>query len=170
MTFPSEERATAEQVLTSRIAHTLRVLRAGRKSCVKSLVAGGAFWARRLQRHPDMSNLEVRAHLLQRRRALLQRYREELERVEEELASRDIETVERATEEWDAGVLSRLGDVDMRSIVALTEAIARVDAGTYGHCVQCDQPIGPARLRALPEATTCISCASAAELPFARTA
>ena len=56
----------------------------------------------------------IRARLLQRRRDLLQRYRAELERVEEELASRDVEVVERASEEWDATILSKLGDTDMR--------------------------------------------------------
>lgn len=90
--------------------------------------------------------------------------------MEEELAARDIETVERATEEWDAGVLSRLGDTDLRAIVAVTEAIARVDAGTYGRCTSCDEPIGEKRLDAVPETATCISCASAAELPFVRSA
>jgi len=113
---------------------------------------------------------QVRARLVQRRRELLQRYRAELERVEEELAARDIETVERATEEWDATVLSRLGDTDMRSIVAVSEAIARLDQGTYGRCVYCEEPIGEARLEALPEAPTCIQCATRAEHPFARTA
>jgi DnaK suppressor protein len=112
----------------------------------------------------------MRTKLLQHRRSLLQRYRAELERVEEELAARDIETVERATEEWDATVLSRLGDSDLRDIVAVTEAIARIDAGTYGTCTSCDGTIGRARLEARPEAATCIACASAAEQPFARTA
>ncbi len=112
----------------------------------------------------------IRARLLQRRRDLLQRYRAELERVEEELASRDIEVVERSTEEWDATVLSKLGDTDMRSIVAVTEAIKRLDAGAYGACLVCGESISKARLDALPEATTCIDCAKRAEHPIARTA
>ena len=113
---------------------------------------------------------QVRARLLQHRRTLLQRYREELERVEEELAARDIENVERATEEWDAQVLSKLGDTDMRAIVAIGEAIARLDAGTYGRCLHCEEMIAVARLEALPEATTCIACATRAEHPIARIA
>lgn len=101
---------------------------------------------------------------------LLQRYREELERVEEELASRDIETVERANEEWDATVLSTLGDLDMRSIVAISEAITRLDVGAYGRCLHCEDAISTARLEVLPEATTCISCATREEQPIARIA
>lgn len=67
----------------------------------------------------------IRTCLVQRRRLLLNRYRSELERVEEELAARDIESVERATEEWDARVLSSLGDADIRSIVAVTSRSLR---------------------------------------------
>jgi DnaK suppressor protein len=40
----------------------------------------------------------------------------------------------------------------------LVQAIERVEAGTYGACVECGNPIGVARLRAIPEATTCVSC------------
>ncbi len=117
-----------------------------------------------------MTNFEARARLIQRRRALLQRYREELERVEEELAARDSELVERSAEEWDAQVLGRLGDVDMRSLVAVTEAIARVDNGTYGQCTICSDAIGGARLEALPEAPHCIECATSREPLLSRIA
>ena len=39
-------------------------------------------------------------------------------------------------------------------------AIRRIDSGSYGLCEQCRQPIAPARLEALPEATRCVGCAS----------
>ena len=35
-------------------------------------------------------------------------------------------------------------------------AAARV--GSYGMCEECGEPIAPARLRALPEVTTCVRC------------
>jgi DnaK suppressor protein len=38
-------------------------------------------------------------------------------------------------------------------------ALRRLDAGTYGICGQCGQPIAPERLAARPTATTCIGCA-----------
>jgi len=41
----------------------------------------------------------------------------------------------------------------------LRTALARIDAGTYGTCVRCHEPIAPARLEAMPEITTCIDCA-----------
>jgi DnaK suppressor protein len=41
----------------------------------------------------------------------------------------------------------------------VNEAIARLDAGRYGQCESCGQPIGAERLAARPTATTCIECA-----------
>ncbi len=38
------------------------------------------------------------------------------------------------------------------------EALVRIDAGTWGRCLQCGGAIGRDRLRALPDAKHCISC------------
>jgi len=40
------------------------------------------------------------------------------------------------------------------------DALAKLDAGTYGDCESCGQPIAPARLEAMPAARLCITCAS----------
>ena len=45
-------------------------------------------------------------------------------------------------------------------LTAISAALRRVDAGTYGRCVTCGQPIAPARLEARPYAEECIGCAS----------
>ena len=42
----------------------------------------------------------------------------------------------------------------------IAEALERLDAGTYGLCVRCGEPIAAARLEARPYAPTCIACAS----------
>ena len=43
-------------------------------------------------------------------------------------------------------------------------ALERVEAGTYGLCGRCHSPINVERLRALPYAALCVSCASLAEI------
>lgn len=116
------------------------------------------------------TNEAIRKRLLSRRRQLMARYRGELQRIEEELATRQSEDVERSAEQWDAEVLSRLGDADLRSILAVMDALARLDAGTYGRCLLCAQPIGVARLAALPETVVCIDCAAEAAPPIAKSA
>jgi DnaK suppressor protein len=37
-------------------------------------------------------------------------------------------------------------------------ALGRIDAGTYGVCESCGEPIGKARLLAFPQATLCVAC------------
>ena len=38
------------------------------------------------------------------------------------------------------------------------DALRRLDAGTFGACVRCGQPIAPERLEAIPWAAHCIEC------------
>jgi len=40
----------------------------------------------------------------------------------------------------------------------IEDALRRIDAGTYGDCAQCGQPIQKARLDALPASTLCMDC------------
>jgi DnaK suppressor protein len=51
----------------------------------------------------------------------------------------------------------------------LSEALERIDDGTYGICRQCGQPIAAKRLAALPWAAFCVVCQEAtAEGPHIR--
>jgi RNA polymerase-binding transcription factor DksA len=49
-----------------------------------------------------------------------------------------------------AGARQRLAELDA--------ALARWDAGTYGRCVGCGQPIPPQRLAVRPAADRCVAC------------
>jgi DnaK suppressor protein len=51
-----------------------------------------------------------------------------------------------------ASLRETLGDVE--------RALAKLDAGTFGVCEGCGQPIGAARLEAKPAARFCMGCAS----------
>jgi RNA polymerase-binding transcription factor DksA len=50
-----------------------------------------------------------------------------------------------------ARVQDRLGDIDA--------ALERLRHGHYGRCERCGNPIGDARLEALPAAPLCVTCA-----------
>ncbi len=104
----------------------------------------------------------IRQRLLRRRRQLLARYHDELARADE-VNIPESETIDRASDQWEARLLSRLGEVDARAVEAVTEALRRLDRGDYGACAYCDARIGQARLDVLPEAATCIECAETAE-------
>lgn len=43
----------------------------------------------------------------------------------------------------------------------VSEALKRMDDGTYGLCLQCDRPIASKRLAALPWAAFCVDCQEA---------
>jgi DnaK suppressor protein len=43
-------------------------------------------------------------------------------------------------------------------LALVDEALARLDAGTFGRCVRCGNPIPRDRLEALPWAARCIDC------------
>lgn len=47
-----------------------------------------------------------------------------------------------------------------RERLRLTAALARLDDGSFGYCIDCGEPIAPARLALDPGVPTCISCAS----------
>ena len=45
-----------------------------------------------------------------------------------------------------------------RHLDQVNEALARIEAGTYGMCANCGKPINPARLEARPSSLLCIDC------------
>ena len=60
-----------------------------------------------------------------------------------------------------------LDDEAVRELNQVNEALARLERGEYGLCESCGNPIGEARLEALPYATLCIDCAEQSEAPAA---
>ncbi|HZR13952.1 MAG TPA: TraR/DksA C4-type zinc finger protein [Acidimicrobiia bacterium] len=63
-------------------------------------------------------------------------------------------------------VTAERGEVDalagqlLETLREIDNALAKFDAGTYGRCESCGQPIAEARLEAMPAARLCIVCAS----------
>jgi DnaK suppressor protein len=65
-----------------------------------------------------------------------------------------------AISDLDPGVQLRSLQAARRTLQEIDEAIARLDAGTYGLCAGCMQRIPAERLDALPYVTLCVRCAS----------
>jgi DnaK suppressor protein len=72
--------------------------------------------------------------------------------------SADQHLADTATETVDREIDYTLEEHDGRLLQAIDEALARVDGGTYGVCVNCGAQIPPERLEAMPWATLCIEC------------
>jgi DnaK suppressor protein len=71
---------------------------------------------------------------------------------------------DRATVESDRSWSLRLRDRDRKLATKIRDALERLDAGTFGLCEACGEPIGSARLRARPVTSLCIDCKTDAEL------
>ena len=67
---------------------------------------------------------------------------------------------ERATDLEDHDALEGIKNSEIQEIHQIQRALKRITEGTYGVCVQCGADIDPKRLKALPIATRCISCAA----------
>jgi len=53
-----------------------------------------------------------------------------------------------------------LRDRATHQLALVEDALARLEAGTFGTCLRCGRPIADARLEALPWAAHCIACQS----------
>jgi len=61
-----------------------------------------------------------------------------------------------ANESREVGLATR--ELVMERVNRLSAALDRMNEGEYGICVECDEPISPARLQAMPEVQTCVRC------------
>ncbi len=56
--------------------------------------------------------------------------------------------------------LEALEKTEVQEIHRIEAALQRIAEGSYGTCVECGAEIDPKRLKALPTASKCISCAA----------
>ncbi len=61
-----------------------------------------------------------------------------------------------ASERREIGCATR--ELLVRRVNGLSAALARLNEGEYGTCVECGEAISPARLHAVPEVQTCVRC------------
>ena len=72
--------------------------------------------------------------------------------------SADQHMADTATETVEREIGNTLELHDERLLVAIDAALGRIEAGTYGKCVNCGAQIPEERLEAMPWATLCIDC------------
>lgn len=63
------------------------------------------------------------------------------------------------TDTYEQEVATDLLGTERDNLVAVREALDRIEQGTYGRCKNCDREIPKQRLDAVPYATLCIDCA-----------
>jgi RNA polymerase-binding transcription factor DksA len=98
------------------------------------------------------------------RKAVLERRLTELgarlEAIDDELLShQDPDWEELAVAREGDEVLEATGSAGLTEIAMIRSALARISDGSYGTCRRCGDPIGEARLDAVPWTPFCRSCA-----------
>ncbi len=68
--------------------------------------------------------------------------------------------IDHGTRSWLVSRQRALPESDVCALAEVVGAIERIDAGTYGRCTGCGAMIAPLRLRVLPAAALCVSCAA----------
>ena len=58
-----------------------------------------------------------------------------------------------------------LNERETAELDVIAQALARLDAGSFGACTDCGTPIAAERLRATPQAARCMACQEKAEQP-----
>ena len=101
----------------------------------------------------------------------LKRYRDILEKKRDEIlaaapartpatepGSKSGDWIDQSSQESDLHVRLALKQTDSKLLRAIEEAVHRIDQGTYGVCMDCENNIAPARLEAVPWTRVCIDC------------
>ena len=58
-------------------------------------------------------------------------------------------------EEW---IFLNRNTIDIKLLREISDALLRIDQDTYGICLECEEPISPKRLDAVPWARYCVTC------------
>ncbi len=84
----------------------------------------------------------------------LRSIREDLPGHQDEVRDAEEQSVTDFVQEMDFALV----EMKAQTLIRIDQALQRVDDGTYGTCVECDQEIAEARLKALPFAVRCVQC------------
>lgn len=110
----------------------------------------------------DLSS--IRRRLRERRDRFVELRRQQRGERDQLLDSDPLDTGDHAQRDEGVDLLDHLDAGEQREVQAMDAALARIEAGTYGVCARCGDPISPRRLEAIPETTLCVTCAELASI------
>lgn len=104
----------------------------------------------------------LKERLLQRKGELLREIDAKLQEARTERIAPDTVSPtdggDRALLEAASGLDIAMARHDIDELQAIDQALGRIEAGNFGRCNDCDQPIARARLQAYPAAIRCATC------------
>lgn len=109
---------------------------------------------------------DLRAMLEEQRRFRLEQLsqlNDQYQQSQVELAGRHIDSLDTSADNARVEVSAAVEAAAHLALDDIEAALARMDAGRYGYCAQCDRPIPVERLFAIPQAPLCMHCQRRAE-------
>ena len=113
-----------------------------------------------------MSASPLKKKELKRFREILEEKKEEILRNAKKTLNEDMtldvddlpDEMDLASSEYLQSFQFRLRGREKTFLKKIDHAMAKIDAGTFGICEECEEPISMKRLEARPETTLCIRC------------
>jgi DnaK suppressor protein len=113
-----------------------------------------------------MSTNALKKKELKRFREILEEKKEEILRNAKKTLNEDMtldvddlpDEMDLASSEYLQSFQFRLRGREKTFLKKIDHAIAKIEAGTFGICEECEEPISMKRLEARPETTLCIRC------------
>ena len=99
-----------------------------------------------------------RDRLLARREGLFRQVTEAEMSSRERDAEATQDPADMAANAYTKELLISMSANDRRLLGLIDESLTRIEAGEYGNCVNCDEPVPEKRLEAVPWARYCLSC------------
>jgi RNA polymerase-binding protein DksA len=93
----------------------------------------------------------------------LRGHREDPQRREETSEELTQDIADKAVSSYTREFLYSLTDGERSTLLQIDDAIARIDDGSYGFCVNCGQVMAEKRLTAVPWAPYCVDCQELSE-------
>jgi DnaK suppressor protein len=119
---------------------------------------------RRGERYMNTSQLKHFKNILSAwRQALMEEVDRTVDHMKDEAANFP-DPNDRATQESEFGLELRTRDRERKLIRKISQALARIDDGTYGYCEETGDEIGLKRLEARPVATLCLDAQERREM------
>lgn len=78
------------------------------------------------------------------------------------------DAIDQASAEVEKSIAVQMKNRDRLVLAQITEALRRIEEGSFGSCEQCDDVIAEARMRVNPATTLCIDCQTEMEADQAR--
>ena len=99
-----------------------------------------------------------RDRLLERREGLFKQVNEAELSSRERDAEATQDPADMAANAYTKELLISMSANDRRLLELIDEALGRIEAGEYGECVNCGEPVSEKRLEAVPWARYCLKC------------